>query len=103
MNRKHHVPDIQPPKSKPHNLPVALGVVALVGWGTAGYVYFTEQQQRQLLSGQLAQHVKAEGTLTDLNQKVSAQQSALSKATHDLEDAGQQQKSLQAQTDQTRG
>lgn len=94
--------DTDRPKSKSNALPVALGVVALVGWGTAGYVYTTDQERQRSLSGQLAQHEKAEGTLTDLNQKVSSQQAELSKATHNLEDAGQQQKTLQAQTEQTR-
>ncbi len=94
--------EINPPKPKSNALPVALGVVALVGWGTAGYVYTTDQQRQRVLSDQLAEHVKAEGTLTDLNQKVSSQQAALGKATHDLEEAGQQQKTLQAQSEQTR-
>ncbi len=96
------MPEIERPKPKTQTLPVALGVVALLGWGTAAYVYSSEKQQERSLSDQLVEHTKAEGTLTDLNGKISAQQAALDKAMHDLGDAGEQQKTLQAQAEGTR-
>jgi chromosome segregation ATPase len=106
-NRNRLVSDIERPEQEPRSrsLPivlVALAIVALIGWGVAGYVYFAGQQQQRALSNQLAQHEKAEGTLTDLNRKVSDRQAALDRATHELDAAGQQQKALQAQVEQTR-
>jgi uncharacterized protein HemX len=83
------VSDSQRTTPKSHTLPIALAVAALIGWGSAGYVYLTDRQQQQSLSDQLAQHVKAEGRLTDLNQRLATQQAALDKAAHDLADTDQ--------------
>ena len=93
---------------------VAVSVVALIGWGGAGYVFWSATNARHEAAARLLQtetarqdvtrklddEIKAAGTFADLQTKIAGAEKQLDATTKQRDEADQQNKALRQQGDE---